>query len=52
MQGVEISHLNAAIAAALKAYYDFRNSTVEDALRPIGRYGKRDTLGMHSCPKS
>jgi len=51
MQGVEISHLNAAIAAALKAYYDFRNSTVEDALRPISRYGKRDTLGMDAGPE-
>ena len=51
MQGVEESHLNAAIAAALKAYYDFRNSTVEDALRPILRYGKRDTLGLDAGPE-
>lgn len=51
MQGVEISHLNAAIEAALKAYYDFRNSTVEDALRPVSRYGKRDTLGMDAGPE-
>ena len=51
MQGVEIAHFNAAVAAALKAYYDFRNSTIEDALRPIGRYGKRDTLGMDAGPE-
>ena len=46
MQGVEISHLNAALTAVLKAYYDFKHSTVEDALRPIAAYGKKDTLGM------
>ena len=46
MQGVEISHLNAGITALLKAYYDFRHSTVEDALRKIPAYGKGDTLGM------
>jgi hypothetical protein len=51
MQGVEISHLNAAISAALKAYYDFRHSTVEDALRPIAAYGKKDTLGMDAGPE-
>ena len=51
MQGVEISHLNAAITAALKAYYDFRHSTVEDALRPIDSYGKKDTLGMDAGPE-
>jgi hypothetical protein len=51
MQGVEISHLNAAIAAVLKAYYDFRHSTVEDALRPIATYGKKDTLGMDAGPE-
>ena len=46
MQGVEVSHLNAALTAVLKAYYDFKHSTVEDALRPIAAYGKKDTLGM------
>ncbi len=51
MQGVETSHLNAAIAAVLKAYYDFRKSTVEDALRPIATYGKPDTLGMDAGPE-
>lgn len=51
MQGVEISHLNAAMTAALKAYYDFRHSTVEDALRTIAAYGKRDTLGMDAGPE-
>ena len=51
MQGVEKAHLNAAIAAALKAYYDFRHSTVEDALRPIDAYGKKDTLGMDAGPE-
>lgn len=51
MQGVEISHLNAAITAALKAYYDFRHSTVDDALRPIAAYGKKDTLGMDAGPE-
>ena len=51
MQGVEIAHLNAAIEAALKAYYDFRHSTVEDALRPISKYGKKDTLGMDAAPE-
>ena len=51
MQGVEISHLNAAISAALKAYYDFKHSTVEDALRPIAAYGKKDTLGMDAGPE-
>jgi len=51
MQGVESSHLNAAISAGLKAYYDFRHSTVEDALRPIAAYGKKDTLGMDAGPE-
>ena len=51
MQGVEISHLNAAIGAILKAYYDFINSLVEDALRPIAAYGKSDTLGMDAGPE-
>src|SRR3989338_10991157 len=51
MQGVEISHMNAAIKAALKAYYDFRISTVKEALDPIHKYGKRDTLGMDAGPE-
>lgn len=51
MQGVEKSHLNAAIAAVLKAYYDFIHSTVEDALRKIATYGKKDTLGMDAGPE-
>ncbi len=51
IQGVEIAHLNAALTAGLRAYYDFRHSTVEDALRPIGRYGKKDTLGMDAGPE-
>jgi hypothetical protein len=51
MQGVEISHVNAAIAAGLKAYYDFLNSTGEEALRPIVAYGKKDTLGMDAGPE-
>jgi len=54
MQGVEISHLNIAISAGLKAYYDFRHSTVEDALRPVAAYGNKktkDTLGMDAGPE-
>lgn len=51
MQGVEMSHMNAAITALLKAYFDFVNSTVEDALRKIGAYGKKDTLGMDAGPE-
>ena len=51
MQGVERSHLNAAISAVLTAYYDFKFSTVEDALRKIAAYGKRDTLGMDAGPE-
>ena len=51
MQGVEKAHLNAAMTAALKAYYDFRHSTVEDALRKIATYGKKDTLGMDAGPE-
>ncbi len=51
MQGVEVSHLNAAIRAILKAYYDFKHSLVEDALRPISAYGKSDTLGMDAGPE-
>lgn len=51
MQGVEISHLNASIKAALTAYYDLRHSTVEDALRPVNSYGKKDTLGMDAGPE-
>ncbi|MBI5654654.1 hypothetical protein HZC53_03315 [Candidatus Uhrbacteria bacterium] len=51
MLGVEMSHLNAGIAALLKAYFDFVNSTVEDALRKISAYGKKDTLGMDAGPE-
>ncbi|HCU47595.1 TPA: hypothetical protein DIC39_00835 [Patescibacteria group bacterium] len=43
--------MNAAIKAALKAYYDFRISTVKEALDPIHKYGKRDTLGMDAGPE-
>lgn len=51
MQGVEKSHLNAAISAALTAYSDLLHSTVDDALRPIAAYGKKDTLGMDAGPE-
>jgi len=51
MQGVEISHLNAAIKAVLMAYYDLMHATVEDALRPVDAYGKKDTLGMDAGPE-
>lgn len=51
MQGVEISHLNAALTALLKAYYDFRHSVVGEALQSITAYGKRDTLGMDAGPE-
>lgn len=51
MQGVEISHLNAAIMSVLKAVFDFRSSTVEEALRPLSKYGKKDTLGMDAGPE-
>lgn len=51
MLGVEKSHLNAAISAALKAYYDFLHSAVGDSLRSITSYGKKDTLGMDAGPE-
>lgn len=51
MQGVEIAHCNAAIEAILAAYYAFFDATVEEALRPISRYGKKDTLGMDAMPE-
>ena len=51
MQGVEMSHMNASIRAALKAYYDFRMSTVKESLEPIHKYGKKDTLGMDASPE-
>jgi hypothetical protein len=51
MQGVERSHLDAAISAALTAFFDLINSTVEDALRKINTYGKKDTLGMDAGPE-
>jgi len=51
MQGVEQAHLNAVFTAILKAYYDFRSSTVKEALRPITRYGKKDTRGFDSGPE-
>jgi hypothetical protein len=51
MQGVEIAHLNASIKAVLTAYYDLRHSTVDDALRPVDAYGKKDTLGMDAGPE-
>ena len=51
MEGVEISHCNAAIEAILTACYAFWQSTVEEALRPILKYGKNDTLGMDAMPE-
>ena len=54
MQGVEKSHLNAAIAAGLTAFYDFMHSTAGDALKKISAYGardKKDTLGMDAGPE-
>ncbi len=46
MEGIEKSHANAVLAAILKSTYAFWQSTVEEALRPILKYGKSDTLGM------
>ena len=51
MQGVETQHMNAAISAISKAYYDLRHSTVGEALEPIDAYGKTDTLGMDAGPE-
>ena len=51
MQGVEIAHMNAAMAATQKAFYDLGHSTVGDALRPVHAYGKDDTLEMDSGPE-
>lgn len=51
MLGVEMSHMNAAITALLEAYFDFVNSSVDDALRKIAAYGKKDTLGMDAGPE-
>lgn len=51
MQGVEISHCNAAILAITTASYAFWQSTVDEALRPILKYGKSDTLGMDAMPE-
>ena len=51
MQGVEISHCNAAIRAVLAAYNSVLGSTVEEALRPILAYGKSDTLGLDAMPE-
>ncbi len=39
------------ILLLVQFYYDFTHSTVEDALRPIPRYGKPDTLGMDAGPE-
>jgi len=51
MQGVEKAHCNAVITAITKAAYAFWGSTVEEALRPILKYGKSDTLGMDAMPE-
>ncbi|MFA6306549.1 MAG: hypothetical protein WCV70_01510 [Patescibacteria group bacterium] len=51
MQGVEKSHCNAAIRAVLAAARALWQSTVEEALRPILKYGKSDTLGMDAMPE-
>lgn len=51
MQGVEIGHMNAAMAAVLKACRDLWNGTVAEALAPVSRYGKPDTLGMDAGPE-
>ncbi|QQG52775.1 MAG: hypothetical protein HY931_00890 [Candidatus Falkowbacteria bacterium] len=46
MEGIEKSHCNAVLGAISKSTYAFWQSTVEEALRPILKYGKSDTLGM------
>lgn len=51
MQGVEIAHMNATIHASLKSFYDLSEATVEEALRPIHKYGKSDTLGLDAMPE-
>ena len=51
MQGIERSHCEAVIEAVLNSVYAFWHSTVEDALKPISKYGKKDTLGMDAIPE-
>lgn len=51
MQGVEKAHCNAAIEAVLAAAKAFWESTVDEALRPIFKYGKCDTSGMDAMPE-
>lgn len=51
MQGVEKAHCNAAIEAVLAAAKAFWESTVDEALRPILKYGKCDTSGMDAMPE-
>lgn len=50
MQGIEVSHCNAAIQAILSAFYSFNASTAEEALRPV-HYGKNDTLSLDATPE-
>src|SRR3989344_9669901 len=52
MQGVEKSHLNAAIEAVLAAYYGVLSVTVEEAQRSISSaFGKPDTLVIDGTPE-
>lgn len=51
MQGIEISHCNAGIKAISEASYALWQSSVEEALRPVSKYGKSDTLGMDAMPE-
>lgn len=51
IQGIEVSHCNAAINAVLSAYYSFMASTAEEALRPVLAYGKSDTFGLDATPE-
>ncbi|OHA40276.1 MAG: hypothetical protein A3H68_00830 [Candidatus Taylorbacteria bacterium RIFCSPLOWO2_02_FULL_46_40] len=52
MQGVEVSHFNAALNALLSAHYGLMMVTIEEAQRKISStFGKPDTLVIDGTPE-
>jgi hypothetical protein len=51
MQGIEVSHANAAIQAILSAFYSLNACTADEALGQVLAYGKSDTLGLDATPE-
>jgi hypothetical protein len=51
MEGIEKSHCNASIGAALSAFTSLMGCSAQEALRQVMAYGKSDTLTLDASPE-